>query len=66
MLLDTPVCDFGWTAPDVTLSDPSGAPFTMSENLGDKGLSRAMRMVAATGHGPAQQIPAMGCSIKWR
>ncbi len=38
MLLDTPVCDFGWQAPDFTLSDPNGETFTMSECLGDKGL----------------------------
>jgi len=38
MLLDTPICDFGWKAPDFTLSDPDGRRFTMSEQLGDKGL----------------------------
>lgn len=38
MLLDTPVCDFGWKAPDFTLKDPHGASFTMSENLGAKGI----------------------------
>jgi len=38
MLLDTPICDFGWKAPDFTLSDPDGNSFTMSEHLGDKGL----------------------------
>lgn len=38
MLLDTPICDFGWKAPDFTLKDPDGASFTMSEQLGDKGL----------------------------
>lgn len=38
MLLDTPVCDFGWQAPDFTLSDPDGTSFTMREQLGDKGL----------------------------
>jgi len=38
MLLDTPVCDFGWAAPDFTLPDPSGATFKMSEHLGDRGL----------------------------
>lgn len=26
----------------------------------------AMKQVAETGQGPAQQIPSMGCSIKWR
>ncbi|MGP1255373.1 MAG: thioredoxin family protein [Kiloniellales bacterium] len=38
MLLDTPICDFGWKAPDFTLKDPGGASYTMSEQLGDKGL----------------------------
>jgi peroxiredoxin len=28
-------------------------------------LFEAMRQVAETGHGPAEQIPSMGCSIKW-
>jgi len=38
MLLDTPICDFGWKAPDFTLKDPDDNSFTMSELLGDKGL----------------------------
>ena len=38
MLLDTPICDFGWQAPDFTLSDPSGTRHTMRDHLGDKGL----------------------------
>jgi len=29
-------------------------------------LFEAMRQVAETGRGPAEQIPSMGCSIKWR
>lgn len=29
-------------------------------------LFEAMRAVAATGKGPQEQIPSMGCSIKWR
>lgn len=29
-------------------------------------LFEAMKKVAQTGHGPEQQIPSMGCSIKWR
>ena len=33
---------------------------------GRRELVEAMRQVAETGHGPAQQIPSMGCSIKWR
>ncbi len=38
MLLDTPICDFGWKAPDFTLKDPDGVSHTMSDHLGDKGL----------------------------
>ncbi len=29
-------------------------------------LFEAMQQVAETGRGPAEQIPSMGCSIKWR
>lgn len=29
-------------------------------------LFEAMRQIAATGKGPANQTPSMGCSIKWR
>jgi peroxiredoxin len=29
-------------------------------------LFEAMKQVAETGHGPAEQMPSMGCSIKWR
>ena len=29
-------------------------------------LFDAMVQVAKTGKGPAQQVPSMGCSIKWR
>jgi len=28
-------------------------------------LFEAMKQVAATGQGPSEQIPSMGCSIKW-
>lgn len=38
MLLDTPVCDFGWKAPDFTLKNAYGESFSMSDHLGDKGL----------------------------
>lgn len=38
MLLETPLCDFGWKAPDFTLQNPDGKPYTMSEQLGEKGL----------------------------
>jgi len=29
-------------------------------------LVNAMRLIAQTGDGPAEQLPSMGCSIKWR
>jgi len=29
-------------------------------------LFEAMKQIATTGRGPADQIPSMGCSIKWR
>lgn len=29
-------------------------------------LFEAMKQVAETGQGPADQIPSMGCSIKWK
>ncbi|MDU8942747.1 thioredoxin family protein [Ovoidimarina sediminis] len=29
-------------------------------------LYEAMRQIAETGRGPAEQIPSMGCSIKWK
>jgi AhpC/TSA family len=29
-------------------------------------LFEAMKRVAETGHGPEQQMPSMGCSIKWK
>ena len=38
MLLDTPICDFGWKAPDFTLSDPTGKSITMSQHMGENGL----------------------------
>lgn len=33
---------------------------------GRRELFEAMRMVAETGRGPAEQLPSVGCSIKWR
>ncbi|GAB5509475.1 MAG: thioredoxin family protein [Hyphomicrobiales bacterium] len=38
MPFDTPICDFGWQAPDFTLKDPHGTTFTMRDYLGEKGL----------------------------
>ena len=38
MLLDTPICNFGWQAPEFTLPNPDGELFTMSKHLGENGL----------------------------
>lgn len=38
MLLNTPICDFGWKAPGFTLKDPYGQTFSLSEIMGEKGL----------------------------
>ena len=32
---------------------------------GDSDLKNAMKLVAETGDGPKNQIPSMGCNIKW-
>ena len=37
-LLDTPVCDFGWPAPDFTLETPGGTEHSMRGHLTDRGL----------------------------
>ena len=38
MLLDTPICDFGWKAPEFALPDLAGNTVSMSEQLGNNGL----------------------------
>ncbi len=38
MLLDTPICDFGWKAPDFTLRDPDGKAYSLADSPGEKGL----------------------------
>lgn len=71
MLLDTPVCDFGWKAPDFTLRDPDGAAFTMSDHLGDKGLLVAflcnhcpyVQAIAARLAGYADTLMAEGIGV---
>ena len=34
-------------------------------NSGESDLSKAMRLIIKTGKGPKEQIPSMGCNIKW-
>ena len=38
MLLDTPLCDFGWKAPDFKLVDPDGKSYALADVMGEKGL----------------------------
>ncbi len=71
MLLDTPVADIGWQAPDFTLKAPDGASFTMSKQLGDKGLLIAFicnhcPYVQAIGHrlaGDARTLQGEGINV---
>ena len=34
-------------------------------NSGESDLSKAMHLIIKTGEGPKDQIPSMGCNIKW-
>lgn len=38
MLLDTPICDFGWQAPPFQLEDPHGVTYEMADLMGPNGL----------------------------
>ena len=38
MLLDTPLCDFGWKAPAFTLADPDGHRHSLDGLMGERGL----------------------------
>lgn len=38
MLLDTPLCDFDWQAPDFTLPDLDGTPVSSAQSYGPNGL----------------------------
>lgn len=38
MLLRTPICDFGWQAPDFTLATPEGTPHNRDGLMRDNGL----------------------------
>lgn len=37
MAMQTPICDFGWRAPDFTLADPEGRRFALADVRGSKG-----------------------------
>lgn len=38
MLLDTPICEFGRSAPDFSLPDPSGQVYTLKTVMGKNGM----------------------------
>ena len=71
MLLDTPICDFGWDAPDFTLKDANGQRFTMSDQLGKHGLVITficnhcpyVQRIAARLANDCQQLMAEGINV---
>ena len=38
MLLNTPICDFGWQAPSFSLKDPDGNNYSLEGLMGENGL----------------------------
>lgn len=44
--------------------DSAGKNATTNDTVPE--LYDAMKLIAQTGHGPDEQIPSMGCSIKWK
>ena len=58
---------FGYNA-DLQLQYRGRLDESRQEALPDvrRDLFEAMKQVAETGRGPEEQIPSMGCSIKWR
>ena len=38
MLLDTPICDFGWKAPEFSLPDVDGKLYNLADSMGENGL----------------------------
>jgi peroxiredoxin len=38
MLLNTPICNFGWQAPSFSLQGIDGKTYTLEQQMGDKGL----------------------------
>jgi peroxiredoxin len=43
-----------------------GRPNAPPRSGAKRELLDAMRLIAATGRGPAEQIPSIGCSMKWK
>ncbi|MEL6819750.1 MAG: thioredoxin family protein [Pseudomonadota bacterium] len=37
-LLDSPICNFGWQAPEFALNDANGRTFSLSQSIGSSGL----------------------------
>lgn len=71
MLLDTPLCDFGWEAPDFTLIDANSRSYTMSEEMGENGLLIAficnhcpyVKAIAERFAEDAKDLAAMGVNV---
>jgi len=59
--------ELGRKAIDFDLQGVDGRRYRLELRAGAKReLFDAMRQIVSTGKGPAEQIPNMGCSIKWR
>ena len=56
MILDTTHA-IGWKANDFALQGIDGKTYSLAEVRGPK--------IADTWYGPKEQLPSMGCSIKW-
>lgn len=71
MLLDTPLCDYGWEAPDFTLIDAHSRSYTMSEEMGENGLLIAficnhcpyVKAIADRFAEDAKDLAAMGVNV---
>jgi len=58
---------FGFNAQDeLQYRGPLDASRIQRQPNTRRDLFLAMKQVAETGHGPTDQVPSMGCSIKWR
>jgi len=60
----------GWLFYRADVDYVTGPPFLDAARMtpvpnARRDLFEAMRLIAETGHGPKEQLPSMGCSIKW-
>ena len=51
--------------PGNAMSLKNGDPTGLDSSASQSDLLKAMRLIVKTGQGPKNQIPSMGCNIKW-